>query len=225
MRIAAGTVCPKWTVNNPAFAYLALNAGRAPQAVIADVANLLDRRKQRLITTIAPCRSQCSRAPRRGAGALEHIKRHIHRIATDRLAVLVPFKQQIQPLVGFGLVTVSRHPAQPRHRGRGLSPGQNVPGEGGTDRVTHKPKLLRRSRGARQFGSPGGAPSRLTFQFTFPAIKPLTSSSHPSRDMDSACGSAWRSAGRGCGGAGCGCGGPFRLNAAKMLARVGSAGA
>src|SRR6266446_2125739 len=29
--------------------------------------------------------------------------------------------------------------------------------------VIHRPNLLRTSRGARQFGSPGGAPSRLTF--------------------------------------------------------------
>src|SRR5258706_12820655 len=86
--------------------------------------------------------------------------------------------------------------------------------------TTHRRKLLRMCRGALHPGCPGSGPSRRTFQFTVPAMKPAMIASQPSSEIGS--GSAWRCGGRGC-GTGCGCGwGGTRVgaNAARMLSRV-----
>src|SRR5260370_32594856 len=63
--------------------------------------------------------------------------------------------------------------------------------------TTHRRKLLRMCRGALHPGCPGSGPSRRTFQFTVPAMKPAMISSQPSSEIGS--GSACR-----CGGAGLG---------------------
>src|SRR6266403_464880 len=100
-----------------------------------------------------------------------------------------------------------------------IEPWRDDEDNGGGDRASQRPKLLRIFRGALHPGCPGSGPKRRVFQFTVPAMKPAMSSSQPSSEICS----AWRSGGRGCGtGCGAGWGGVrFRLNAARMLSRDG----
>jgi hypothetical protein len=95
--------------------------------------------------------------------------------------------------------------------------------------TTHRRKLLRMCRGALHPGCPGSGPSRRTFQFTVPAMKPAMISSQLSSEIGS--GSVRRSGGRGCGWAGRGCGATgwegtrLRANAASTDSLVGATSA